>query len=308
MINEERNGFIVCLITYLFWGVAPVFFKLFGDIEAVRIIAHRIIWGLGFLLLFLLIRDGRALLTRARITGRQFIGLFCTGVLVAGNWLVFVWAVNQGQILATSLGYFITPLVQILLGIVFLRERITRIQTISVCVAIASTIYLTVSMGGLPWIALTLAVSFGLYGLLRKQLAIRPLVGLAWETLLLLPAAILYLWLFDAGGSVNSPADPAGTGLMLLFVASGLVTVLPLIGFNYAAVRLKLSTIGFMQYLAPSVSFLIALFVYNEHFSLEYRYAFGGIWLALLILGTAPLINRFRRPNENAEKPPCQQH
>ncbi len=235
------------------------------------------------------------LLKRARITGRQFFGLLCTGILIAGNWVVFVWAVNQGQILATSLGYFITPLVQILLGIVFLRERISRSQTLSVLVAVASTVYLTIAVGGLPWIALTLAGSFGLYGLLRKQLAIRPLVGLAWETLLLLPAALITIALSAPVQAEVSGTAPQGSTLMLLFIAGGLVTVLPLIGFNYSAVRLKLSTIGFMQYLAPTMSFLIAIFVYHEQFSPEYRYAFGGIWLALLILGIAPVFNRLRR-------------
>lgn len=295
MTPTEKQGFIVCFATYLFWGLAPIYFKLFENIDAIRIIAHRIVWGLVFLLIFLLVRDGRQLIHKARLSGRQLAGLCLTGGLIALNWLVFVWAVNQDQILATSLGYFITPLIQVLLGMLFLKERINRTQTVSLIIAVSSTAYLALSMGGLPWVSLVLAFSFGFYGLFRKQLDIGPLTGLAWESLLLLPLAIGYLiWMpLPATGSSDDL-------LMLLFVGAGLVTVLPLIGFNYSAVRLKLSTIGFMQYMAPSISFLIAVFVYGEVFSRDYQIAFGGIWLALLVLSIGPLLSRMSRHEDQS--------
>ncbi len=292
MTHQEKLGFIACFLTYLFWGLAPIYFKLFEEIDAMRIIAHRIVWGLVFLLIFLLIRDGRQLIVKARLSGNQLAGLTLTGGLIALNWLVFVWAVNQDQILATSLGYFITPLIQVLLGMMFLKERINLIQTLSLLIAVTSTVYLAVSIGGLPWVSLVLAFSFGFYGLFRKQLGIGPLTGLAWESMLLLPLAVGYLiWM----PLPLSPLTEADNMLMLLFIGAGLVTVLPLIGFNYAAVRLKLSTIGFMQYMAPSISFLIAVFVYEETFSREYQIAFAGIWLALLVLSVGPFLLRMNR-------------
>jgi chloramphenicol-sensitive protein RarD len=198
------------------------------------------------------------------------------------NWLIFVWAVTHDQILATSLGYFINPLVNILLGVVFLHERLTKTQLIALSIATAATIFLGVYIGKPPWLALFLAFSFGLYGFVRKQLDVKPLVGLMWETLLMLLPAMLYLLY------IAKPI-PQSTEMNTLLFFSGLVTVIPLIAFNYAAKKLTFTLIGFLQYIAPTISFAIAVLFYGESFTLGHQVAFSGIWLALLLISLSSL-------------------
>lgn len=280
--HPERTGVAAALAAYLFWGLAPFYFKWIQAAPPLEIIAHRILWSVPMLAGFLLLRDGRRFLQRLRLPPRTVLVLFVTGSLVATNWLIFVWAVVNERVLATSLGYFITPLVQFLLGYLFLQERMTRVQRLGVAVAAAGTLYLGWYLGTPPWISLTLAVSFGLYGLIRKMLDVGPMVGLLWETLLMTPVTLVYMaWLVSSG---RLYFGTAGAQQDLLLVLAGLVTVLPLVWFNVAARSLRLTTIGFFQYIAPTMTFLLSVFVWDEPFTQGHAVAFGCIWFALAMV------------------------
>ena len=250
--GAERLGVTAALGAYIFWGLAPIYFKLIQSVPALEIIVHRILWSIPMLAAFLLLRDREAFIERMRLPRRTILILLVCGLLVAGNWLIFVWAVTHDQILATSLGYFIGPLVNFLLGFIFLQERLTRIQTIGVAIAFCGTVYLGWFLGTPPWISLGLAFSFGFYGLIRKMLPVGPIVGLLWETLLLAPLAIGFVIWASKQGSLQFGS---GDALMnILLILAGLVTILPLVWFNAAARTLDLSTLGFFQYIAPSMT------------------------------------------------------
>lgn len=288
----ERVGVTAALAAYIFWGLAPMYFKLIQEVPALEVIAHRILWSIPLLASFLFLRDGKTFWQRLRLPLRTIMTLLLSGTLVVGNWFIFVWAVTHDRILPTSLGYFIGPLVNFLLGYLFLQERLTVIQRIGVAIAAAGTAYLAWFLGTPPWISLGLAFSFGFYGLLRKRLDVGPMVGLLWETLLLSPLALLFMYggltsgaLYFTGGSV---------GLDILLVLAGPVTILPLIWFNVAARSLSLTALGFFQYIAPTLSFALAVFVYDEPFTWGHAVAFGCIWFALIMVSFESLI-RSRR-------------
>lgn len=284
-LEAERRtrsiGLVAALGAYSLWGMAPLFFKLLATVRADEIIAHRVVWSVIFLFIVLLIRRGRQLREHMRITPRVFGALAVSGSLIAVNWLIFVFAVNTDRILSTSLGYFINPLVSVLLGLLVLRERLDRTQTVAVGLAAAGTLYLTIMSGELPWLSLGLAFSFALYGLVRKLTDVGPMVGLFWETLLIAPLALLWLYRLELSGAVAFRSS--GLGQDLLLAATGLVTVIPLLLFANAARRLPLTTLGLMQYLAPTITFFMAVFGFRETFTLNHGIAFGCIWTGLAI-------------------------
>jgi len=280
--RADRSGVAAALAAYIFWGLAPIYFKLIQSAPALEIIAHRILWSVPVLAGFLLLRDGRAFWQRIRLPPRTIMVLLVSGCLVVLNWLIFVWAVVNGQVLATSLGYFIGPLVNFLLGYLFLHERMTRVQQAGVIIAASGTVYLGWFLGTPPWISLSLAFSFGIYGLVRKMLDVGPMVGLLWETLLLATPALAFVaWSANRG---TLYFGSAGTGQDILLALAGLVTVLPLVWFNVAARSLRLTTLGFFQYIAPSMTFLLSVFVYGEAFTQGHAVAFGCIWFALAMI------------------------
>ena len=294
--SAERIGVTAALAAYIFWGLVPIYFKLIQSVAPIEVIAHRILWSIPLLSGFLLLRDGSAFWQRMRLPRRTIFVLLISGTLVATNWLIFVWAVINGQVLATSLGYFIGPLVSFLLGFLFLRERLTTIQTIGVLIAASGTVYLGWFLGTPPWISLSLAFSFGIYGLIRKMLDVGPMVGLLWETLLLaLPALLFVAWSAQHGTLEFGSGD---LQIDLLLVLAGLVTILPLVWFNVAAKNLPLSMVGFFQYIAPSITFLLSVFVYAEVFTRGHAVAFGCIWFALAMVSSESVIRsrRIRRP------------
>jgi chloramphenicol-sensitive protein RarD len=287
--NHSRLGVAAALAAFITWGVVPVYFKWLIVVPPLEIISHRILWSMPVLAGFLLLRDGMTFFTRIRIPIRNLIGLSLSGLLLAVNWLLFVWAVSNEQILATSLGYFIGPLVNVVLGFLFLRERLRPLETGAVLVAALGTAYLTWYLGVAPWISLGIAFSFGAYGLIRKKLDVGPMIGLFWEGMILSVPAIAYLvWLDSHGGLAFGHVS---SNLDWLLAFAGLVTILPLIWFNVAARKMSLSTLGFFQYIAPSLTFLLAVFIYNEVFNQGHAVAFGCIWAALLVIS----IDRLRR-------------
>ena len=292
--SAARTGVTAALAAYIFWGLAPIYFKLIQAVPPLEIIAHRILWSIPFLAGFLLLRDGREFFRRMRLPLKTIAVLLVSGTLVVTNWLIFVWAVVNDQVLATSLGYFTGPLVNFLLGFLFLKERLTRLQTIGVLIAAAGTAYLGWYLGTAPWIALSLAFSFGLYGLVRKMLGVSPMIGMLWETLLLALPALLYLaWAVDRG---TLAFGQGAAGIDFLLVLAGLVTVVPLVWFNVAAKNLTLTAVGFFQYIAPSMTFLLSVFLYREPFTQGHAVAFTCIWTALALVSAETVLRMRRLP------------
>jgi chloramphenicol-sensitive protein RarD len=277
---------------FMFWGLLPIYLKWLGAVPELEITAHRILWAVPVLVVILLFRDGPHFWRRMLLPRKTILTLMLSGLLVGFNWLLFVWAVTHDRILATSLGYFINPLVNVVLGFVFLHERLTRIQSLAVVIAAGGTIYLTWYLGVAPWIALALAVTFGFYGLVRKKLGVGPMIGLLWETLLLVTPALAYLAWTTFTGSLQFMHNSVQLDLLLL--AAGLVTVLPLIWFNLAVQNLSLTILGFFQYLTPTISFALAVFFYHEPFTPGHAVAFGCVWLALFMVSIESLL-RARR-------------
>ncbi|MGM3173432.1 EamA family transporter RarD [Dickeya lacustris] len=280
-VSSQRQGMLFALGAYLIWGMAPVYFKLLHQIPASEILSHRILWSFVFMVLLLSLSRKWAAVRQACRRPRQLLLLALTAALVGCNWLVYIWAVNHNHMLESSLGYFINPLVNILLGMLFLGERFRPMQWLAVILALCGVLVQLWTLGSLPVIALTLAFSFGFYGLLRKKIAIDGQTGMLFETLWLLPAAMIYLlWLADSPSS-HLASNPISLNLLLMI--SGIVTTIPLLFFTAAAVRLRLSTLGFFQYLAPTLTFLLAVLVYGETITPDRLITFAFIWLGLLV-------------------------
>lgn len=273
-----KSGLLYALISYGAWGVFPLYWKLLKHVPPQQILSHRIIWSLLFLFIILAWRRDRVFiqyLTSPRILGI----LLLTSALIGGNWFVYIYAVNNNHIVDSSLGYYINPMVNILLGVVFMKERLSRIQLIAVSFALAGVAYLTFHYGKLPAISLVLAFSFGLYGLLRKKANLMSMPALMVETLILAPIALWYLWFMESSG-VGVFGHYSFLSDSLLFIG-GPVTALPLFWFGIAATRIPLSTLGFIQYLAPTTQLLIGIFVFGEPFDMAYLISFGLVWTGL---------------------------
>lgn len=276
---EAGTGLMYGLCAYLIWGCFPLYFKAFGSISSLQIVSHRIVWSV-FFLACLSMRPGRWEKIRAALTDkRALLILVSTALLIATNWLVFIIAVGHGQVLQSSLGYFITPFVSVLLGKLFLKEQLRRPQAVALLLAATGVLTLTISYGSIPWTALILALTFGSYGLLRKIVTSDALTGLTVETILLAPAATAYL-LFEAWRGQG--AFLADTQTSLLLMSAGVVTAVPLLLFAAAARRLKLATIGFLQYITPTMHFLFAVVLYKEPFSSTHLASFICIWAGLI--------------------------
>jgi chloramphenicol-sensitive protein RarD len=279
--HETRLGLLYTTGAFLLWGVVPVYWKMLQHIPALEILAHRIVWGLACVAAWMTIRgrwpELRAVFTRWRTVA----ALSASTLFIAVNWGLFIYAVNTDRVLATSLGYYINPLVNILLGLVVLRERLNRNQWIAVALASVAVLLMTVQAGELPWISLVLPVSFGLYSLLRKTVHADAVVGLTFETAALGPfAAVLLLRQERLGvGALGHQ----GMAIDLLLVAAGAVTAFPLILFTLGVRRIPLSTAGLLQYIAPTCTFLLAVLLYGEPFSTAQVVGFGLIWTALVI-------------------------
>jgi chloramphenicol-sensitive protein RarD len=272
----------------------PIYWKLLKDVPPLEILAHRIFWGMLVLVGLLVYKQRWGWLQIVRGSRRTVVTFVATAVLLCSNWFIYIWAVNAGFIVETSLGYFINPLVNVLLGALFLGERLRGWQKAAILLALAGVVWLTISYGTLPWIALTLGVSFGVYGLLRKMAELESLEGLSLEMMILfLPALGTLLYLL-AVGELSLGQVPAWQNVLL--VLAGVVTAVPLLLFAMGARRVTLTTLGILQYLAPTCQFLIGVFVYDEPFNQRQLVGFGLIWLALAIYtGEGILFGRRKR-------------
>jgi len=291
--SESLLGVIYAGAAFLIWGLAAVYWKALGAVPPLEIIAHRVAWSFFFLLpLIILQRQWTEFVAIVRNL-RMVLILFSSAILVGANWLLYVWAVNNNHLLQASLGYYINPLVNVVLGMVFLRERLRPPQILAVVLAATGVVYLTIQYGQFPWIAIGLAMSFGLYGLIRKAAPVGPLVGLAVETLLLSLPAIGYLFYLDFQGTGS--LFRVSFNLDLLLIGCAPLTAIPLLFFTAGAKRLYLSTVGLMQYIGPSGMFLLAVFYYHEPFSTAQVWTFVMIWAALAVYSTDSVINRFSK-------------
>ncbi|MDO6764402.1 EamA family transporter RarD [Agarivorans sp. 1_MG-2023] len=277
--QTAKHGVIFALAAYVMWGFAPVYFKSLTEVPAYEILAHRVVWSCLFITVLLGLGKQWSAVSAVIKHPKQLATLALTSVLIGINWLIFIWAVNNDRMLDASLGYYINPLFNVILGMLFLGERFRRAQWAAIGLALIGVLIQVISYGSLPWIAMSLAVSFGIYGLLRKKVNLGALPGLFVETLWLLPLAAAYLWIF--ADSPTSHLTHNSTGLNVLLLSAGIVTTLPLLCFAAAATRLRLSTIGFFQYIGPSLMFMLATSVYGEELEPMKLLTFAFIWVGL---------------------------
>jgi chloramphenicol-sensitive protein RarD len=280
------------------WGFFPIYFKLLHQVPAVQILGHRVVWSLLFLLILVAgVREGKAL-RRSASNSRTLLIYLLAAVLLAANWLTYIWAVNAGFVVEASLGYFINPLMNVVLGVIILHERLRAAQWAPIGLAAAGVIYLTILYGSLPWIALVLALTFASYGLVKKMAPLGALHSLTLETgLLFVPALGYLLWMAKIGeGAFISQ----GAGITFLLASAGVITAVPLLLFGRAARSVPLSTLGIIQFITPTCQFLLGVFVYGEQFSLARLVGFLCIWLALLLYIGEGLIAQRRQAAQTA--------
>lgn len=280
-----KAGAFYALLAYTAWGLLPIYWKGFGQIPAVEVLSHRILWSMVFLIGVLLLQRRKSELSQLWHSWKLAI-LFITASMLAFNWGLYIYGVNTDRVVETSLGYFINPLVNVLLGFVFLKERLNRAQALAVLLAGIGVGNFVWQFREVPQIALGLAFSFALYALLRKVVPVAPMVGLAMETLLIVPFALIFVGYLTVTGVGHWDMSRSTN---LLMIGSGVVTSLPLLWFNNAAKRLRLSTLGFFQYMAPSLQLMIGVLLYHEPFTRTHAVTFGFIWSALVIYSTTSL-------------------
>ena len=286
-----NRGIAYAAAAYLLWGVFPIYFKALQHVAPLEILGHRIVWSLAVCVALLLALRRLQWLAELRRQPRVLAWFAASSVLVAANWFVYIWAVNAGRVVDASLGYFINPLVNVLIGAAFLHERLRRTQWIAVGIAAAGVAWLTWQAGAVPWIGLVLALTFGVYGLLRKTAALGAIEGLSLETLLLTPVAAAYLLWLAHGGHGGFAGGDAATRLLL--AAAGPVTAVPLLLFAAGARRIPFSTLGLLQYLGPSLQLLIGVWLYHEPFA-ERAPGYVLIWIALAIFSVEGLLQGWR--------------
>lgn len=281
MIKQQRTGLIYGLAAYTLWGFFPLFFHYLAHVSSLEVLAQRIVWSFLFVATIILISGSykRLLIAWQSTTTRK--AMLSSSLLISINWLTFIWAVANEQVLESSFGYFLTPLVSVLLAHLVLGEQLDRYRIIACALAVVGVLWQVISLQLLPWVSLTVAISFGLYGLVRKKAEVDSLTGLTIETGILLPVALLYLgWLFWQGESRLLTVDITTT---VLLISSGVVTALPLLLFAAAAKKLSLIAVGFMMYINPSIQFLIGVYLLEEPFSVHQIISFCFIWAALVI-------------------------
>ncbi len=292
-LSEKHSGVVAATLAYVLWGILPIYWKLLLVVPAYEILCHRMAWSLLVTggLVFILGKQ-HSLLSSLR--DLKTVAIFTLiALLLAVNWFVYIWSVNAGYIVEASLGYFINPLINVLLGVLFFKERMRPIQWFAIGLVCCGVIYLTVYYGQFPWIALILALSFSVYGLLHKKISVPPLEGLCLETIVLFVPAVLFLVAVEVSG--NGTFYHAGQSTSLLLVGTGAVTAIPLLFFGYAANQMSLSTLGLLQYIAPTISLLIGIFLYEESFPQERIVGFSIIWVALLLYISYNMVNRARQ-------------
>ncbi|RJF90338.1 EamA family transporter RarD [Sphingomonas cavernae] len=289
---QGRAGIAYGLGAYLIWGFLPAYFKLLASVLPSEVVAQRIVWSVAFLAGLVAVKGSFPALRAALVNPKALRILAVTALLIAANWLIYVWAIVNNHVLESSLGYFLNPLVNVAMGVVLLKERLGRAQMIAVALAAIGVAVLAVGAGSGLWISLSLAFTFATYGLLRKIAPVESLEGLSVETLMLAPFALGYLWWLGNSGALSFGS---GTDISLLIAASGIVTAVPLLLFAAAARRMPYATLGLLQYLAPTIQFLLAVFVYGEPLTTSHLICFAFIWTGLAIFAVSGVSELRRR-------------
>ncbi|MBH0062591.1 EamA family transporter RarD [Pseudoalteromonas sp. NZS71] len=279
--TEQRKGAIFACLAFFMWGLAPIYFKLIQHVSAFEILMHRVVWSVVFLVLVVSVLKYWDKVKRIIVQPKLLLMLVITSTLLGFNWGLFIWAINNNHMLDASLGYYINPLLNVLLGMLFLGERLRKFQGVAVALAFTGVVLQLISFGSFPVVAFSLAISFALYGLLRKKLPVEALPGILLEALILLPVALIYWWLMAPSATSSLPANDWHTNALL--ISAGIVTTLPLLCFTGAAKRLQYTTLGFFQYIGPSLMFILAVVFYGEVFDAERLVTFACIWSALAI-------------------------
>lgn len=283
-----KKGLWYAILAYTAWGLLPVYWRSFDSLLAGEILSHRVIWSFVFMAILLLIgKSGWTEFRKMVTNGKMLLQIGVCSILISSNWLIFIWAVNNGHVIETSLGYYITPLINIMLAVLFLREKPSRSQWVAVALAGAGVLLATIDYGRFPWVSLSLAFSFGLYSLVKKRVSYDASIGLAGETVIVFPIAVAYIaYLHFTHHDSAWTLPPISLALLLL---SGVATALPLLWFAKAAARLPLSMLGFIQYIGPSITLLLSVFVFKEKFSPVLLISFSLIWTALIVYALASM-------------------
>jgi chloramphenicol-sensitive protein RarD len=300
--SENQIGIISAAWSYLIWGLLPIYWKFVDEVGSEEILAHRVVWSFVFMIVLLTITRK---ISRLKETLHQLwsnkkllASLAVASLLISVNWFIYIWAVNTNHLIEASMGYYINPLVSVLLGLIILKEKLNTPQVVSLVLASIGVLVLTINYGSFPWISVTLAVSFGLYGLAKKMIKVDSAIGLTLETMMVTPLAILYtIYLFIQGNNSFLTVSPVTD---MLLIGAGVATATPLLLFAIGAQKIPLSTLGFLQYIAPTISLMLGIFVYGEHFSKTHLLAFIFIWSALTIYSfskTKIFVNLEKRKN-----------
>ncbi|QOY35669.1 EamA family transporter RarD [Anaerobacillus isosaccharinicus] len=307
-LDQHGIGLLTALGAYILWGVLPLYWKLVGHVPSSEVLAHRIIWSLVFMFGILLVIGKITTFTKELKTifanKKKLVQITLAACFISFNWFTYIWAVNNDHLVEASLGYYINPLVSVVFGMLFFKETLTRWQTISFVLAAIGVITLAIYTGGVPIISLSLAVSFAFYGVLKKKVEVGALTGLAVETMMVTPIAIIYLTVIHS--NVSDALYTNSLSTILLLIGAGAATATPLLLFAMSARRIPLATIGFMQYLAPTITLFIGVFMFGEVFSGIHLLAFSFIWVALAVytLSKAKLYKRMK-PVVQVEKQPA---
>lgn len=285
MTQNEREGILVAGIAYVMWGIFPIYWKYLGHVSADEVLANRIFWSFWFMILLLMagkkITPFLESLKQIRRNPKTFVALTAASILISSNWFLYIWAVNMDKIVETSLGYYINPLVSVMLGVIVLKEKLSAVQVVSFLLALAGVLVLTISYGQFPWISFGLAFSFGIYGLVKKMIKVDSAIGLTLETLVIMPIAFIYMAIHFAKHSSSIFSGSMQTDLLL--IASGAATAIPLLLFAKGVQKIPLYLMGFMQYIAPTFMLVIGVFIYGEPFGGVQFIAFAFIWSALAL-------------------------
>lgn len=295
-----QKGILLAICSYLLWGLFPFYFKSVNNVLPIEILAHRIFWALPFLLLVMAGRSQWAWLLTILYRPKVVSGFIASALLLSISWFIYIWAVNNDRIVDASLGYFINPIVNVLLGFLLLKERLRPLQWVSVAAAGVGVIWLALLSGHMPWISLGLAVSFGMYALLRKTAALGALEGLTLETMILFPCAFAYLiYLYLQGESAFASTWATNSATPLLLIAAGPITAIPLLFFAAGARLIPMSTLGILQYVSPSIQLMIGIWIYDEPFSINRLIGFMIIWSALFLYSAEGLWRGYQQRISN---------
>ncbi len=301
MKQTDQAGILYTAFSYFLWGILPIYWKWLNHVSADEILANRIFWSFWFMLLFLFVskrwKDFYIYLKTSLTKKKQLFALLLASLLISTNWFIYIWAVNTNQMVEASLGYYINPLVSVLLGVFILKESLSKAQIVSFGLAAVGVLILTISYGEFPWIAIGLAFSFGLYGLAKKMIKVESSIGLTLETMTIAPISLIYLGYMFNEGSLSLFHVSLGTDLLLM--GAGAVTAIPLLFFSKGAQMIPLYMVGFLQYIAPTITLILGIWVYHEAFSFTHLISFMFIWLALTIF-TASRVQYARKRRREA--------